>query len=102
MSKRKPFKDTWLGKLVTGKSKAGQILYGVVDVLPFPNLLNPLRSALTDPKNQSIGDVVHAAYSKTDLIRLIVALLCSWAIVTGKITAETAQQVLDILSQVKF
>ena len=97
---KKPFKDTWLGKLITGKSKLGQVIYGVVDVLPFPNLLNPLRAALVDPKNKTVGDIIHAAYSKTDLIRLLVALACSWAIVSGKLTAETAQQILDIFTQI--
>ena len=97
---KKAFKDTFLGKLITGKSKFGQVVYGVVDVLPFPNLLNPLRAALTDPKNKSVGDIVHAAYSKTDLIRLLVALVCSWAIVSGKITPDVAHQILDIFAQI--
>ena len=97
---KKAFRDTFFGKLITGKSKLGQVLYGVVDVLPFPNLLNPLRAALTDPKNRTVGDIIHAAYTKTDLIRLLVALVCSWAIVTGKITPELAQQILDIFTQI--
>lgn len=99
---KKPFFERAFGRTLLGKNKAGQVLHGVLDILPFPNLINPLRASVAENPNRSILETIQRSYTKIDAIRLIVALALSYLIVSGKLTAEEAQQFFETLKDIQF
>lgn len=94
---KKPFLQSALGRTILGKNKSGQVLHGIVDILPFPNLLNPLRAAYAENPDRKIGETISRAYTKVDLLRLLTALGLSYLVVSGKLNLEEAQALLDNL-----
>jgi hypothetical protein len=96
---KKPFFQTAVGRTLTGKNKAGEVLHGVVDALPVPNLLNPLRAAAADPENDTTAEILTGAMGKVDKVRFLVGMSISYGLVTGRITFETAKQVLQVWLQ---
>ena len=93
---KKPFFQTAAGRTLTGKNKAGEVLHGVIDALPVPNLLNPLRAAAADPANDTTAEILTGAMGKVDKVRFLVGMSISYGLVTGRITFETAKQLLQI------
>jgi hypothetical protein len=83
--------------LITGKSKAGQVLFGVVDILPFPNVLNIVRATLGETPNADAGHIVRSIIRKTDLLRFGVGLVLSYLFVSGKLTAENVTFLAEFL-----
>ena len=92
---KKPFLQTALGRTILGKNKAGQVVHGIVDILPFPNLFNPLRAAYAENPDRKLTETISRAYTKVDLIRLLTALGLSYLIVSGKLSLEEAQAILE-------
>lgn len=82
--------------LLKGKKLIPQIVFGVVDALPFPNLLNPVRSAIKQNPDATLGQVAVLVARKTDPLRLCVALVFSYLIVSGKMTFETLSGVVKL------
>jgi len=87
----------FLRDLITGKSKAGQVLFGVVDILPFPNVLNIVRATMSETPNADAGFIVRSVIRKTDLLRFGVGLVLSYLFVSGKLTAENVTFLADFL-----
>ena len=87
---------TALKSLLKGKKIIPQIVYGIVDALPFPNLLNPVRSAIKHNPDATLGQVAVLVARKTDPLRLAVALIFSYLIVSGKMTYQTLAGVVDL------
>jgi hypothetical protein len=77
--------------LLSGKNKAGEVLFAVVDVMPFPNVLNVVRAALKSNPEATTGEVVKDTLYKTDWLRLSVGVLLSYLYFTGKLTAENIE-----------
>ena len=93
---KKPFFQTAVGRTLTGKNKAGEVLHGVIDALPVPNLLNPLRAAAADPENDTTAEILSGAMGKVDKVRFLVGICISYGLITGRITFETAKQLLQV------
>lgn len=89
-----------LKRILTGKNLVGQLLYGVIDALPIPNVLNPIRAALKATPNATGGDIARLVASKTDWPRLAVALVVSYLIISGRLTLEALTKALDTFNQV--
>jgi len=93
---RKPFFETALGRTLTGKNTAGEVMHGVIDALPVPNLLNPLRAAAANPVNETTGEILVDAMGKVDKVRFLVGICISYGLITERITFETAKQLLQV------
>ena len=96
---RKPFFETAVGRTLTGKNKVGEVMHGVIDALPVPNLLNPLRAAASNPENDTTGEILVDAMGKVDKVRFLVGICVSYGLVTGKLTFETAGQLVKVWLQ---
>jgi hypothetical protein len=86
-----------LRKFIQGKNKIGQVFYGIVDSLPVPNLLNPLRAAIDEKPLSSKADIISHAAKKVDKTRLIVSALTAYLVISGKLTLENANAVLEMI-----
>jgi hypothetical protein len=84
-------------RFLQGKTKAGQVFHGVIDALPFPNILTPVRAVLNEVPDAKLSDIAKRSFDKMDKIRLAVGLTISFLIISGKITPETAEQIIDLL-----
>lgn len=87
-------------QFLTGKTRLGQIVYGIVDALPVPNLLNPLRATLDRTPNARISELASVTWGKIDKIRLAIGVLVSWLILSGRATPETIDRLLDVLLRI--
>ena len=99
---KKPFFERALGRTILGKNKAGQVFHGVLDILPFPNLINPIRASVAENPNRSLLETIQRSYTKIDAIRLLVALALSYLIVSGNLTSEQAQEFLQLFKDIQF
>jgi len=88
-----------LRAIIAGRNTFGQVLYGVLDALPIPNLLNPARAALKQRPNSTASELLFATIAKTDPWRLVVGVVVSWAILTGRLTWEAIDTFLAVLSR---
>jgi hypothetical protein len=88
----------FLKNLLTGDNKAGQILYGVVDILPFPNVLNIVRAAIKSNPRATASDIAVSVVRKVDWLRLGVGLILSYLYVTGNLTMENVKGVMEIMA----
>lgn len=77
--------------ILTGKNKAGEVLFAVADVLPFPNVLNIVRAAVKANPNATAGEIVKDTLYKIDWLRLCVGVVLSYLYFTGQLTAENIQ-----------
>lgn len=84
-------------RFLSGKTKAGQVFYGIVDAFPFPNLLNPLRAALSSNENLKTAELANITWNKIDKVRLAIGLIVSYLIISGKASTETVNDLIDIL-----
>jgi hypothetical protein len=86
-------------RTLTGKNKTGQIVYGVLDVMPIPPIHNLIRMAVKEdvPKSQIPAYV----WQKIDKLRLTtsaIAIALAGAVAKGVITLEDAIEFLKVLS----
>lgn len=86
----------FIRKTLKGEGIIGQVLYGVADILPFPNLLNVYRSVAKDKPYLSKVEVIREVVFRIDVIRFLVGATLAYLIVTGKITIETAKDILTL------
>lgn len=89
-----------LKRFLSGKTKAGQVFYGIVDALPFPNLLNPVRAALSSNENLDTSELVKITWNKIDNVRLVIGLIVSYLIISGKASTETVNELVSILVKI--
>lgn len=93
-------KLSFFKRLLKGDNLIGQILYGVVDILPFPNLLNIPRAILKDRPEVRTVELLSETFRKMDGIRFIVGAVLSFLILRGHLSLETLAKWLDTLSKV--
>jgi len=86
-----------LTRFLQGKTKAGQVAYGIIDALPMFNPLNIARAVLNENPKPTGVEFVRSVGRKVDPIRLVVSIAVTYFIVTGKLTAETASELIEIL-----
>lgn len=79
-----------------GKGVVGQLIYGVADLLPFPNVLNVYRAVVKERPYLSRVEVAIEVVGRLDIVRFIPALILAYFIATGKITVETAKDILTL------
>ena len=82
--------------ILQGKNIAGQILYGIADIMPFPNLLNVYRSVIKDRPYLSKWEVTMEVVGRIDIVRFAVAVVLAYLIVSGKLTTQTATEILAL------
>jgi hypothetical protein len=88
---------TKLRRFLQGKTKAGQTVYGIIDALPVFNPLNIARAVLNDTPNPTAREFARGFASKIDPIRLVVSVAVTYFIVTGKLTAQTAGELIELI-----
>ena len=92
-----------LKRLLQGKTKTGQVLYGIVDILPIPNVLNLVRAAMADEPEAKPVRIAQLAWCKVDKVRMAVALVAAYLVVSGNLdtakAAELATLLVDLLSR---
>jgi hypothetical protein len=93
-------KAPFLKRLIRGENLVGQILYGVVDALPLPNILNIPRAILKSRPQIETRDLLLETLRKLDVVRFAVGAVLSYLIITGRLTFESLNTWLDTLSQV--
>lgn len=78
---RKKFTDTAFGRTILGKNKTGEIVHGLIDVLPVPNIHEVVKRVVKDADAQAIdasyGDVFLEALKRLDWARTGIALVAS-------------------------
>ena len=87
-------------RTLNGKNKTGQIIHGVLDVMPIPPIHNIIRQAFKEdvPKAQIPAYV----WQKLDKLRLTTsafAIAVAGAVMKGWITLEEAKEFLKIIAQ---
>ena len=101
MKNKKKFKETklfsFLQGAVSGESKVGQAVHGVLDILPIPN--QPIGKLL---KAVLLGDkgVVIEKLHEVLTVRNVVAILLTVAWISGIVTPEDVQSFVEVLNQV--
>lgn len=72
-------------KVAKGEGIAGKIVFGVLDVIPFPNVHEIVKSVLKDPE-VSFGDGARMFAAKIDWARTIIGVALVVAFVMGWIS----------------
>ena len=84
---RKKFEDTRLGRVVLGKNTVGEILHGVIDVLPVPNIHEVIKKVIKDADTGDIDagyvDVLIESAKRLDWTRTAIALAASVLLIKG-------------------
>lgn len=93
-------KAPFLKRLIRGENLVGQILYGVIDALPLPNVLNIPRAILKAKPQIDSRDLLLETLRKLDGLRFVVGAVLSYLILSGRLSFETLNTWLDTLSQV--
>lgn len=88
-----------LRRTLTGKNKTGQIVHGVVDILPIPNFLNLFRAVEKEHPELNFWGVVYAVLKKGDTIRFLVSIPLSILIVTGNLDMETVKEFWKVVGE---
>ena len=78
-----------------GKGIAGQILYGIIDFVNVPNLLNIYRSVKKNTPGLSGKETMVAVLHKLDKIRLLTALTLLAGMIYGMVTGEIPQWLVE-------
>ena len=86
-----------LKRFLSGKTKAGQIVYGIVDALPVFNPLNIARAVMNERPDATRGEFIREFGRKIDPIRLVVSVAVTYFIVTGKLTPDVARDLIEII-----
>lgn len=86
-----------LKRFLTGKSKAGQVVYGIVDALPIPNLLNPVRAVLGVNPHATGAEILNVTWGKIDKVRLAVGVFVSYLILSGNMSVEKANEFAQVI-----
>jgi len=87
-------------RFLTGKTRTGQVVYGIVDALPIPNLLNPIRAVIGQSHSAGAKDILAGALAKTDKIRLAISVVVSYLILSGRVSVETINELIDVLIRI--
>ncbi len=84
---RKRFEQTAFGRTVLGRNKTGEIVHGIIDVLPVPNVHEVVKKVVKDADSQEIdadyADVLYESVKRMDWTRTAVALVSAVLIVKG-------------------
>ena len=84
---RKKFENTALGRTVLGKNRTGEILHGVIDVLPIPNVHEVIKKVVKDADAQGINagyiDVIIETMKRLDWTRTLIALAAAALLIKG-------------------
>lgn len=99
------FDDTRFGRTLLGKNKLGEILHGVIDVLPIPNIHEVIKKVVKDADAQGIdagyGSVILEAISRLDWMRTLIALAVSVALIKGsQWTGVDIEHFMEVVKQV--
>lgn len=86
-------------RTLSGKNKTGQVIHGVVDVLPIPNFLNLFRAIEKEQPDLTFWQVVYAILKKGDTIRFLVSIPLSILIVTGNLDIETVKEFWKVVGE---
>lgn len=83
-----------LRRTLAGDNKTGQILHGVVDILPIPNqFIGKLFKAVLSEDTQKVKEELSNAFT----LRNIIAILASVAFLFGLITIEDAKNLIEMI-----
>jgi len=100
MSKLKKLRQR-IDRFLTGKTKSGQVLYGIVDSLPVPNLLNIYRASVNEMPNATDGERLKDIFlNRMDLLRFAISVTVSYLIITGKVSLEDIEKYNEVLREV--
>ena len=69
----KPIRNTALFRTITGRNKTGEIIHGILDVLPLPNFHELLKSRAKKHPDLSLGSVTKLALKGLDPLRTIIS-----------------------------
>jgi hypothetical protein len=86
-----------LKRFLTGKTRLGQVVYGVVDALPIPNLLNIPRAVLGANPQATSRELLNESWAKIDKVRLAVGVFVSYLILSGNMTIDKAGEFANVL-----
>ena len=89
-----------LKRFISGKTKLGQVIYGIVDVLPFPNVLNLVRAAIDAEPTAGAGRIASATLAKIDWLRMMVALLSAYLVLSGRVDTQSAGEFADMVLKI--
>jgi hypothetical protein len=87
-------------RTLTGKNRTGQVVHGIVDILPIPNFLNLFRSVEAEQPDLNFWGVVLAVIRKGDTIRFLVSIPLSVAILAGWITLDTVKEFWHVVGEI--
>jgi hypothetical protein len=90
-------KPSALKRLIQGKTKLGQVIYGIVDILPFPNVLNLVRASIDQEPNAGAGRIAQITWGKIDKFRLAVSLIALYLVASGQLEIEKARELADLV-----
>lgn len=99
MSKAKKFWGA-LRRTLAGKNKTGQVIHGVVDILPIPNFLNLYRAIEKEQPDLTFWQVVYAILRKGDTVRFLVSIPLSILVVTGYISLDDLSEFWRIVGEI--
>ena len=86
-------------RTLTGKNKTGQIIYGVLDILPIPPIHNLIRTAYSNNEANKIAFI----WQKLDKLRLttsIIAFIMAILTIKGYFTEQELFDLLKILTEI--
>ena len=98
------FSDTRFGRTLLGKNKLGEILHGVIDVLPIPNVHEVIKKVVKDADAQGINaksiDVLIESVRRLDWTRTAIALVVSVFLIKGsEWTGINIEQLIEVFNK---
>ena len=98
---KKPLKDWKIVRLIqqtsAGENKAGQVLHGVLDILPLPNqfLGKAIKAILNGKWNETKSEIIEAF-----TLRNVVAIMLTTAFIMGWVTPDQLTQFTEMLNEI--
>lgn len=92
-------KLNFIKRLIAGQNVLGEALFAIVDVLPFPNVLNIPRAILKARPDIETRDLLLETIRKTDTVRLLLGVALSYLILSGRLSFETLTSSLSTLTR---
>jgi len=89
-----------LRRLIEGKTKFSQFVYGVIDGLPMLNWLNIPRAVLKQFPQIGTRELLAESVKRTDPIRLLTGVIVTALILSGHLTLETLGEAVETFTKV--
>lgn len=86
----------FIKKVAKGENIVGKVVFGALDVIPFPNVHEIVKSVLKDDE-VSFGDGAKMFAQKIDWTRTIIGILLVVAVIQGWISAEQLKEIVAAL-----